>query len=80
MIIDGTFTSVWSNEGEVETRCKVNTETKEVFDIEQASGDIDYGILEYEYVTLSTDGKNYPVYSAYTDDEDWDEETCYWYA
>ena len=35
MIIDGIFTSVWSNEGEVETKCKVNTETKEVFDIER---------------------------------------------
>ena len=60
MIICGTFTSVWADEGEIETKCKVNTETHEVFDIEHVDP-ADYGmeceILEYEYVEFG-DGKN----------------------
>lgn len=34
MIVNGKFTSVWTDEGEIKTNCKVNTETHEVFDIE----------------------------------------------
>lgn len=67
MIINGKFTSVWADEGEIETSCKVNTDTHEVFDIEIVDP-ADYGmeceILEYEYVEFG-DGKKlyrFPVY------------------
>ena len=82
MIIHGTFTSVWADEGEIKTKCKVNTETHEAFDIESVDS-TDYGmdceILEYEYVEFG-DGKNlhrFPVYSkedkAFNEDKD-----AYW--
>lgn len=77
MIKNATFTSVWDGGYEVTTNCKVNMETHEVFDIETAEVDEGLEILENEYITI--DGEDYAVYSAYTDDEDWDEETCYWY-
>ena len=57
MIKNGTFTSVWDGGYEVTTNCKVNMETKEVFDIE--SVDVDVDILEEEYVTI--DGVDYSV-------------------
>lgn len=68
MLVDGVLTSVWADEGEIETKCKVNTETHEVFDIEQvdpADYDMKCEILEYEYVEYG-DGKElhrFPVYS-----------------
>lgn len=43
MIINGKFTSVWADEGEIETSCKVNTDTHEVFDIEIVDP-ADYGM------------------------------------
>ena len=52
MIKDATFTSVWDGGYEVTTNCKVNMETKEVFDIE--SVDVDVNILEKEYVTVDS--------------------------
>lgn len=67
MIKEATFTSVWDGGYEVTTNCKINMETKEVFDIETV--DVDVNILEYEYVTI--DGKEYPVSN--------DEATEYWY-
>ena len=67
MIINGRFTSVWADEGEITTDCKVNTETHEVFYIEMVDP-ADYNmkceILEYEYVEFG-DGKKlhrFPVY------------------
>lgn len=67
MIKNATYTSVWDGGFAVTTNCKVNMETKEVFDIETV--DVDVDILEYEYVTI--DGKEYPVSN--------DEDTEYWY-
>ncbi len=84
MILSGTFTSVWANEGEIETKCKVNTETQEVFDIECVDP-ADYGmeceILEYEYVEFG-DGKKlhrFPVYSKEDKEFNGDKE-AYWRA
>ena len=57
MIKNSTFTSVWDGGYEVTTNCKVNMETKEVFDIE--SVDVDVDILEEEYVTI--DGAKYSI-------------------
>lgn len=67
MIKNATFTSVWDGGCEVTSNCKVNTETKEVFDIGVI--DIDMDILEEEYVTI--DNVDYPVSR--------DEDTEYWY-
>ena len=57
MIKNATFISVWDNGYEVITNCKVNMETKEIFDIETV--DVDVDILEEEYVTI--DDKKYSV-------------------
>ena len=59
MIKNGTFTSVWDGGYEVTTNCKINMETKEVFDIEIAYVD-GLEILEKEYVVI--DGEEYPVF------------------
>ena len=84
MILSGTFTSVWANEGEIETKCKVNTETQEVFDIECVDP-ADYGmeceILEYEYVEFGNGKKlhRFPVYSKEAKEFNGDKE-AYWRA
>ena len=71
MIKTATFTSVWDGGYEVTTNCKVNEETKEVFDIETSEGTEDFvNVLDEEYVTV--DGKKYSV----SNDK---EETEYWY-
>lgn len=56
MITHGTFTSIWDDCVEVETPCKINTKTGEVFDIEKK--DVS-GIenLTDEFVTFITHGK-----------------------
>ena len=72
MIKNGTFTSVWDGGFEVTTNCKVNMETKEVFDIGVSEDTADLvNDLNYEYVTI--DGENHFV--SYNGDED----TEYWY-
>ena len=57
MIKSATYTSIWDGGHAITTDCKVNMDTKEVFDIEPI--DVDVDILENEYVTI--DGKQYPV-------------------
>lgn len=70
MIKEATFTSVWDGGIEITTNCKVNLETKEVFDIEKV--DVDgLEILEEEYVTI--DGKQHSV------SNDKNGETEYWW-
>lgn len=74
MIKNATFTSVWDGGYEVTTACKVNMETKEVFDIEIASDGIeDLEILDYEYITL--DGESYEVVDANVEEAG----TDFWY-
>lgn len=58
MIKNAKFTSVWDGGYEVITNCKVNMETKEIFDIETV--DVDVDILEEEYVTIND--KKYSVF------------------
>ena len=60
MIKNATFTSVWDGGYEITTNCKVNMETKEVFDIELAEVDESLDILEKEYVVI--DDVEYPVF------------------
>lgn len=70
MIKNATFTSVWDGGYEVTTNCKVNTETREVFDIEMAEVGDSLDVLEAEFVTI--DGIDYAVSN--------DDMTEYWYA
>jgi hypothetical protein len=69
MIKNAIFTSVWDGGYEVITNCKVNMETKEVFDIEMAEMDDALDVLEAEFVTI--DGIDYDVSN--------DDTTEYWY-
>jgi hypothetical protein len=54
MIKNATFTSVWDGGYEVTTNCKVNMETREVFDIEVNNDDNIERLnnLDYEYITI----------------------------
>ena len=60
MIKNAKITSVWDGGYEITTNCKVNMETKEVFDIELAEVDESLDILEKEYVVI--DDVEYPVF------------------
>ena len=60
MIKNAIFTSVWDGGYEITTDCKVDIETKEVFDIELAEVDESLDILEKEYVVI--DDVEYPVF------------------
>lgn len=76
MIKDATFTSVWSGGYKVTTNCKVDMETREVFDIEIAEVDDSLDQLDYEYITLN--GQEYVVYNA-EDGTDGLNDTDFWY-
>lgn len=62
MVKEAEFTSVWDEDScdckKITTSCKVNMETKEVFDIVVVPC-LDVDILNREYVTV--DGTEYPV-------------------
>lgn len=59
-IIEAMYISEWTSGERIETPCKVNTDTKEVFDITQSSCAPD-GVCEAEYVEI--DGQEFEVYS-----------------
>lgn len=73
MIKNATFTSVWDGGYEVTTNCMVNTETREVFDVEMAEVDESFEQLDYEYITL--DGEKYAVDNV----EDGTDGVNFWY-
>lgn len=76
VIKNGLFTSVWDGGFEITTKCKVNTETKEIFDIEVSESTADaVNELDEEYVTI--DGVDYSASDH--DDIDEDDEETYWY-
>lgn len=58
-IIEAMYISEWTSGERIETPCKVNTDTKEVFDITQSSCVPD-GVCEAEYVEI--DRQEFPVY------------------
>lgn len=80
VVKNGLFTSVWDEGFEITTKCKVNTETKEIFDIEVSESNTDaVEQLDEEYVTI--DGINYHAVTAeYANlyPEEMDEDT-FWY-
>lgn len=62
-VVDATYTSVWDGGFAIETACKVNMDTREVFDIEPSNNpDVDETVetLEREFITLS-DGQEFDV-------------------
>lgn len=59
-IINATFVSVWDGGtviAAIETECKINTITREVFDIIPVEADVD--VLERQYVII--DGQEYDI-------------------
>jgi len=74
MIKNAMFTSVWDGGFAVTTDCKVNTETKEVFDIQESPDTADMvNNLDEEYITI--EGNRHSVVRE-------DERECvddYWY-
>ncbi len=81
VIKEATFTSVWDGY-EITTSCKVNTVTREIFDIEKIDVPTDddgdeLEILDREYVTV--DGVEYCAGSAYSETEGWNPDKDYWY-
>ena len=80
IVKNGLFTSVWDGGFEITTKCKVNTETKEIFDIEVSESTADaVNDLDEEYVTI--DGIDYRAVTAeYANlyPEEMDDET-FWY-
>ena len=72
MIKNATFTSVWDGGYEVTTNCKVDMETREVFDIKMREVDESLEHLDNEYVTI--DGENFDVFSV-----DEVEDANFWY-
>lgn len=61
MIKNATFTSVWDGGYKVTTDCKVDMETREVFDIEMSEVDDSLETLDFEYITI--DGEDFDVFS-----------------
>ena len=54
MIKNATFVSVWNNDIDISCRCLVDTETKEIFDIDFVDvEDMDFGICTEEYIVFS---------------------------
>ena len=72
MIKNATFTSVWDGGYEVTTNCKVDMETREVFDIEMREVDESLEHLDNEYITI--DGEDFNVFSV-----DEVEDANFWY-
>lgn len=74
-IVKAEFTSVWDGGFAVTTGCKVNMDTKEVFDIEVSEETADLvNELDKEYVTIN--GVDYSVFS----EEDYPEgQSSFWY-
>ena len=79
-IKDAMFTSVWDGGFEITTKCKVNTETIEIFDIEVSESNADMvEHLDEEYVTIDeTDYRAVTAEYANLYPEEMDDET-YWY-
>lgn len=72
MIKNATFTSVWDGGYKVTTDCKVDMETREVFDIEMSEVDDNLETLDFEYITI--DGEDFDVFSI-----DEVKDTNFWY-
>lgn len=80
-IKDAEFTSVWDGY-EVTTNCKVNTITKQIFDIDKVDSAIDddgdeLEVLDVEFVVV--DGEKYLAGHVDDDTPNWEPGRDYWY-
>lgn len=71
MVVTGALTSIWEDGTSIESECKVNTVTREVFDIDRSQTS-ELGAPEKEYIEVN--GAEHPVFQ-----EDLAEDGCYWY-
>ena len=55
MIKTATFNSIWDGDVCISSSCKVNMETKEVFDIELVEVSDDLDILERQFIVFDDD-------------------------
>ena len=82
MIKNAEFTSVWDGCTAITTSCKVNTKTRQIFDIENEEDDNilnNIETLDEEYVTI--DGTKYPAVNTFNDpDEIAHSAGYYWYS
>lgn len=69
-IINAKFVSNWDNDVEIETNCRINLDTKEVFNIELAEVDESLEILNHQYVTFDINGISYKKGVCCSDDVD----------
>ena len=79
VIREAAFTSVWNGGYEITTPCKVNTVTREIFDIETVDipTDDDGDELDREYITVA--GVEYCAKGACSETEGWNSDKEYWY-
>ena len=78
-IVPAKFISMWDFDVQIEAECKVNLDTKEVFDIQFNEEDKRFfDPLNDNYVLLP-DGTSHLAFSALTDDEGWMPEKCFWF-
>lgn len=63
IVKNGLFTSVWDGGFEITTKCKVNTETKEIFDIEVSESTAD-AVNELDEECVTIDGIDYRAVTA----------------
>lgn len=54
-IVEADYVSCWE-EGDITTKCKINTKTMEVFDVEVS--DLDYQHFESEYIEITLNGQS----------------------
>ena len=74
-IVNATFVSVWDGDIHLSSNCKVNMETREIFDIEMHTDVDGLDCLDAEYVEI--DGQQYPAYPKWGIEED--DNDCFWY-
>ena len=60
-IIDATFVSIWDDDVRKETACKINTKTREIFDIEHKFDKDDEELFECYSEYVSIDGIDFPA-------------------
>ena len=72
MIKNAKFVSVWDGGYEITTNCKVDMETREIFDIEMVEVDESLEHLDNEYIII--DGEKFDVFSV-----DKVEDQNFWY-
>lgn len=73
MIKAATFNSIWDGNVCISSSCKVDTGTKEVFDIETVENEDDLDMLERQFIVFD-DGTEYEVVGASereNDDQFW---------